>query len=479
MAKRTLITGAAIASVDPDLGDIPRGDILIDGDRIVGVGTNLSADGAEVIDASDMIAIPGLVDTHRHTWQTGLRGILADGGIPDYLRGIRLQMAPRYRAEDMYAGNYVGALDALNSGVTTLVDYCHNILSPDHARAAVEGLRDAGISAVFAHGMTPITTNTWGESRGGRDTEADPAEFHTRARLARAIRDEYFTDSSGLLRFGIAPQEFAIAPPAEVVREFAFARELGARITIHANQVMVRQLFRDVEQLERNRLLGADLLLVHCSFNTPEEWRILEGSGASVSVCAETEMQMGMGYPAIAEATQAGAHPSLGIDCVSGCGGDMISHARLVLQATRYRGDEPGYAQMLAPQTMTWTTRDALRWATMNGAEGAGLGHEIGSITPGKRADIVLVDMSGISQVGWNRNDPTGAVISQTHAGCVDTVLVAGAVVKRGGALVHVDVPSARSVLNASSEYLYEEMERHGGFIPQPPVEIPLYAERA
>ncbi|RXZ51686.1 amidohydrolase family protein [Agromyces binzhouensis] len=475
---RTLISRAAVVSMDDTIGDLPRGDILIEGGVIAAVGADLGVTDAEVIDASTMIAMPGMVDTHRHTWQTALRGILADGNIPDYLRGIRLQMAPRYRAADMYAGNYVGALDALNCGITSIVDYCHNILDPDCAHAAVSGLRDAGIRGLYGHGLTPITSNTWGESLGGSEGDADPADLTTRARLATSIRQEYFS-ADGLLRFGIAPQELAIAPAAQVAREFALARELSARITMHANQVMVRQLFKDVEVLDAHGLLGDDVLLVHCTFNTDEEWRMLEGTGTTVSVCAETEMQMGMGYPAIAEVTTHTPGPSLGIDCVSGNGGDMISHARLVLQASRYRADEPGYQRWMAPQEMSWTTRDALRWLTVNGARAAGVDDVVGSLTPGKRADIVLLEMGGISQAGWNRLDPAGAIIAQAHAGCVDTVLVDGRVVKRGGQLVHVDVPGALRTLADSHEHLYDEMARHGGFIPQPPIDIPLYRERA
>lgn len=478
MSTRILIKDAAVVTMDDALGDLERADILIEDGVIVRVAPGIEAD-AEVIDASRMIAMPGMVDTHRHTWQTALRGILADGNIPDYLRGIRLQMAPRYRAEDMYVGNYLGALDALNSGVTSLVDYCHNILDPDCAHGAVTGLLDAGIRGLYGHGMTPILENKWSESKGGTEGAAVSESYDRRAALATEIKSQYFSSDAQPLRFGLVPQELAITPAAEVVREFAFARELGARMTQHANQVIVRQLFKDVEVMHQHDLLGDDLLLVHCTFNTPEEWKLLEGTGTMVSVCAETEMQMGMGYPAIAEVTAHTPGPSLGIDCVSGDSGDMISHARLVLQATRYRADEPGYQRMVAPQVMSWTTRDALRWLTVNGAKAAGVDDVVGSLTPGKRADVVLLDMGGVSQAGWNRRDPAGAIIAQAHAGLVDTVLVDGRIVKRGGRLVHVDVDAALRRMEASQTYLYEQMDANGGFIPQPPIDIPLYRERA
>ncbi|GAA1007918.1 TRZ/ATZ family hydrolase [Acrocarpospora pleiomorpha] len=475
---RILIENAAVVTMDPALGEFERASILIEDGRIAAVGPDLDAD-AERIDASAMIALPGLVDTHRHVWQSPLRGILADGNIPDYLRGIRLQMAPRFRAEDMYVGNYLGALDALNCGITSVVDYCHNILTPECAHAAVSGLLDAGIRGLYAHGLTPVTSNTWSESKSGSTTAADPGRLETRARLAREIRETYFSSSDQPLRFGIAPQELCIAPVAEVAAEFALAKELDARITLHANQVMVRQLFEDVEVLHRHDLLGDDLLLVHCTFNTPNEWKLLEGTGTMVSVCAETEMQMGMGFPVIREVTDHTPGPSLGIDVVSGASGDLLSHARFVLQATRWRHDEPEYREYRAPQVMGWTTQDALRWLTINGAKAAGVDDVVGSLSPGKRADVVLIDMSGVSVAGWNRREPGSTVIAQAHAGLVDTVLVDGKIVKRGGRLVHVDVEAALAKMRATHDHLFEQMDRHGGFIPQPPVDIPLYRERA
>lgn len=478
MTTRILIKGAAVVSMDPAIGELERGDILVEDGRIVEVRPDIAASDAEIIDASDMIAMPGMVDTHRHTWQTGLRGILANGTIPDYLWGIRLQMAERYRAADMYAGNYLGGLDALNQGVTTIVDYCHNILEPDYAHASVKGLLDSGVRALYGHGMVPITENTWADTKGGADTVAS-SSFGRRADLAREIRSTYFTSEDQRVRFGIAPQELAIAPAAEVKQEFELARELGARITFHANQVNVRQRFKDVEVMHAHDLLGDDLLLVHCTFNTPEEWELLDGTGTMISVCAETEMQMGMGFPAIEEATRYTPGPSLGIDCTSSTNADMISHARLVLQATRWHGDRESYEKMAQSFTMHWTTQHALEWLTINGAKAAGVDDVAGSLTPGKRADIVLLDMSGVSQLGWNRREPGAQVIAQTNSGNVHTVLVDGQIVKRDGELTHVDLAAARRTLEESNAYLYEQMDQHGGFIPEPRLDLPLFRERA
>ncbi|MET7402854.1 amidohydrolase family protein [Dactylosporangium sp. NPDC005572] len=473
---KTVIKHATIATMDPVIGELPTGDILIQDGRIEAVEPQIDTD-AEIIDATGMIAIPGLIDTHRHTWQTALRGLLADGVIPDYIRGVRLQMAPRYRPEDMYWGNYAGALDALNMGVTTIVDYCHNIVTPDHAHEAIRGLRDSGVRALYGHGLSPINENTFAGSASGQGQEA--SAFKQRLATARALRSEYFSSTDQRLTFGICPQELLIAPPEEVAEEFATARELSARLVFHANQVCVRQLFHDVELLHARGLLGPDLLLVHCTFNTRHEWELLREYGVSVSVCPETEMQMGMGFPAIREATEYTAGPGIAIDCVSGAGGDLITEARLVLQAVRWRTDEPGYNNWLAPQQITWTTREALTWATINGARCAGLESVTGSLTPGKRADVVLLDARSISMAGWNRLDPIGAVVAHMNAGNVHTVLVDGQVVKRDGALVHADTAAAIGGLESSREYLMANAEAEGGFIPQPPVDIPLYREHA
>jgi 5-methylthioadenosine/S-adenosylhomocysteine deaminase len=471
---RVLIENAAVVTMDPALGDLERASILVEDGRITAIQPDLSAD-AERIDGSGMIAMPGMVDGHRHTWQTALRGILADGNVIDYLRGFRLQMATLYRPEDMYAANYAGALDALDAGVTTLVDYCHNILTPDYAHASVQGLRDAGIRALYGHGMVPITENTWSQEHGGSDEGATSGSFETRAGWAREVHGQYFSSKDQLLRFAIAPQELAIAPIADVRQEFELARELDARITFHSNQVLVRRLFKDIEVLHAHDLLADDLMLVHANFSTGPEWELLDGTGVTVCVCAETEMQMGMGFPVIREVTDHTPGPCLGIDCTSSTAADMISHARLVLQATRWREDQASYEQLRQPTDMRWTTRDALAWLTINGARAAGLDDLVGSLTPGKRADIVLLNMNGIAHAGWNRRQPGAAIIAQANSGNVDTVLLDGQIVKRGGALVHVDVPAALATLDQSHGYLYDRMDENGGFIPQPPVELPVF----
>src|SRR3954451_23417302 len=162
MPERVLIRGGHVITMDPAIGDLDVADLLIEDGVIAAVQPELDGVEAEVLDAAGKIVLPGFVDTHLHTWQHGLRGICADWSNKDYLRAIRINLAPEYRPEDMYAGNYGGALDSLNAGVTTIADYCHNILTPDHARASVQGLKDAGIRARYGHGMVAITNDGFG-----------------------------------------------------------------------------------------------------------------------------------------------------------------------------------------------------------------------------------------------------------------------------------------------------------------------------
>lgn len=475
---RILIKNAAVVTMDDDLGDFERADVLVDDGKIVDVRPDIDQSGeidAEVIDAKDMILIPGLWDAHRHTWQTGLRGILANGRIPDYLRGFRLQMATLYRPEDMYAAQYAGGLDCLENGVTGLIDYCHNIIDEDYARASVEGLKASGVRGLYGHGMVPVTENTWSEDHGQIEGSEESVVAPWRFDVARKIRAEYFA-SGDILQFGIAPQETAIAPAAEVAKEFGLARELGARITFHSNQVAVPNGgMRDINVLDEHDLLGPDVNFVHLTFTNPDEWELLKDTGATVSICAETEMQMGMGFPVVEEATRYTEAAALGIDCTSSTGGDLLAHAHLVLQAARWHSDAEHYVNFTHPKSINWTTRDALAWITINGAKAAGVDHLVGSITPGKRADLVLLDMSGIAYAGWNRRDPCGMAVVQANSRNVHTVLLDGKIVKRGGKLQHVDVDAAVRRLEASHDYLMKVADENGGFIPQPPVPLPLY----
>ena len=153
--QRLLVGGGTVVSMDPAIGVLPQGDVLIAGDTIVEVAPRIAAGDAEAIDARHAIVSPGFVDTHRHVWQTQLRTCATDWSLFDYFCRMRSIFGSFYSPEDAYLGNYVGALEALHAGITTLVDHSHIMNSPEHADEAVRGLQESGIRGTFCYGLYP------------------------------------------------------------------------------------------------------------------------------------------------------------------------------------------------------------------------------------------------------------------------------------------------------------------------------------
>src|SRR4051794_2564422 len=208
MSERVLLRGGYVLSMDDEVGELPTGDVLIEDGRIAAVGTELDVADAEVLDVAGHVVMPGFVDTHRHTWQTCLRGICADWTLTDYSWGIRLRISPNCAAEDVYAGNYVGALEALDAGVTTILDFSHCNNTPEHADAALQGLRDAGIRAVFGYGYYPAPTLTEPAFPARADRLAD----------ARRIREQ-LPSADALVTMGLALTECGLLPFEDTIAE--------------------------------------------------------------------------------------------------------------------------------------------------------------------------------------------------------------------------------------------------------------------
>jgi cytosine/adenosine deaminase-related metal-dependent hydrolase len=469
---RVLLRDATVVTLDPKLGDLPRADILVEGGEIAAIGPELGVSDAEAIDAAGQIAIPGFANTHLHTWQHCLRGVCADWTVKDYVRCWRIHLGPMYRPRDMYVGNYAGGLDALNAGVTLVVDYCHNVVTRDHAREALRGLRDAGVRALFGLAYTPVLDHGFAAAHPTKVENEDLPDHDARVRFAHQLASEEFSSKDGLVTLAIVPQEIEIADWDDVQAEFRSARELDAWISIHANQVLAPQRWEDVRKIHRAGLLGEDILFVHCSFSADDELALIADAGAAVSVQAETEMQMGMGFPITGKLIEHGIAPSLGVDITSNGSGDMFAQMRMSLQVGRMLGDQAHYERSEMPEDVSLTTRQALEWATVNGARGAGLGDRTGTLTPGKAADLVLVDGNDFNLIGWNRADPVGTVVMQANAGNVSTVLVDGRIVKRDGALVGVDPAAVRRQVEESQAFVNSWAGEHGGILPQPRIEL-------
>jgi 5-methylthioadenosine/S-adenosylhomocysteine deaminase len=455
-SRRLLIENGYVVSMDDAIGELEEGSVLVEGDRIVEVAPRIEGADAERIDARGMVVMPGFVDTHRHTWQTALRAICADWTLMEYFRGIRVNISPEYTADDVYAGNYVGALEALDAGVTSILDFSHCNNSPDHADAGIAGLREAGIRAVYAYGYYPSPV-------------AEPAFASHDERIAdaRRVQAEHFSSADGLLTMGVAITETGLLPWEETAAEVRSARELGVLLTAHTACVWGSRSTMGVPELQAHGLLDSAQVHVHCNALSDGELEMLADAGAKVSSTPETELQMGMGHPVIGRALALGMRPTLGCDIVSLNSGDMFAQMRIGLQFERAMENDPVIASGQMPATLRLGVRDALRWATVNGSEALGLGARVGSLTPGKQADLVLVGGEALNMAP--RPDPVGSVVVQANASNVDTVLVAGHAVKRGGRLVEPDLARARRLVEESRERIFNAVAAKGPLLPPEP----------
>ena len=449
MGTKTLIRGGTVITMDPELGDLPRGDILIEDGKIAGIEQQIDAD-AEVVDASGRIAIPGFVDTHRHTWEAAIRGCAPNATLDDYFVEVLDTFAPAYRAADVYASNLAGSLECLNAGITTLVDWSHINNTPEHADAAIRGLQETGIRAQYAYGSANTSlSDYWFESK-----IAIPAED------VRRVRETYFPSDDGLLTMGLATRGPGFCVEDVVRAEWSLARELGIPITVHVAMGRVAGRFGMIKQLSDYGLLGPDTTYIHCCYFSEEEWRLVAESGGSISIAPQVEVQMGHGWPPVMKAIEYGLPPSLSIDVVTTAPGDMFTEMRSAFGTERARVNaECWQADTPVPDTML-TARRMLEMATINGARVAGLDDRTGSLTPGKRADVVLIDARALNVAPVI--DPVAAVTLCADVSNVETVMVDGQIRKRDGNLVG-DVDRARNLVEAARDYLLAETAKRKG----------------
>ena len=450
---KKLIRNAFIVSVDPAVGDIDGGDLLIQDGLIVAVGRGLDAAGAEVIDGTGCIATPGFVDAHRHLWEGAMRAVTADFSILDFVGNIRLLAAQYFRPEDMYATSLHGAYEALEAGVTTVADYCHNARTAEHVHQAIAGVRDAGVRAIWGYSFTGLAPV--GERHDGGDELA----------FVEALAASEFAQE-GLLTLGICPEEpMHWGENTDAVRaQVALARRLGARMFMHANSAprLDGSLEREVDRLDAIGCLGPDLALVHMGFTAPEEWARLGEVGGHAVFTPETELQMGLGWPAISEACGCGVNIGLGVDITANNSADMFHQMRTALTVERARVMAANPGRQFQTRT-PFDARDALRWGTMGGAAACGLADRVGSLTPGKQADIVLLRADSLSLAGWDRRNPAATIVLQAGVHNVDTVLVAGRIVKRDGRML-ADTRAAVRALEATSAHVHARVAEAGGF---------------
>jgi 5-methylthioadenosine/S-adenosylhomocysteine deaminase len=436
MLPRIRVKGATIVSMDPTLGIIESGDLLIEDGKIIAVGRNLGSWAVVEIDGRGMIAMPGFINGHIHLWQTALRGVAADWTLDHYFGVLIGKVVGLYTPQDVFIGNLVGALDQINSGVTTLFDWCHIVNTPAHADAAVDALQEARIRGVFAYG-TPMTL--FGTK------EPHPID-------ARRMRTERLSSDRALVTMALAIRGTDFAP-GTAEADIRFARELGLLASFHVACAKHGPRPQSMQSLAEQSLLGRDINLVHANFLTPDEFRVIANNGASVSITPEAEMQMGLGLPPTGAALAARANLNIGTDVVTGVSTDMFTQMRFLIQTQRALTNDTFHKREIMPDRLAITVQQVLELATIKSAQCLGLEGRIGSLTPGKEADIVLLRKSDINMRATA--DPVSSIVLHAGVANVDTVIVGGNIVKQNGKLTYRELPRRLAELERSSQRLY------------------------
>ncbi|WP_251091745.1 amidohydrolase family protein [Streptomyces sp. Caat 7-52] len=437
--RRILFTGATIVTMDPGLGVLDRGDLLVEGDTITAVGPRLDPGDAVVADVTGAILSPGFVDTHRHAWQAQLRRIMPDvDDLGGYVTATLAGYAPVYRPEDMYTGTRLAALSAIDSGITTMLDFSHNSRTGEHSDAAIEALRDTGIRGVHA---------SMGPHFGDWDRQW-PGD------LTR-LRDRYFSSDEQLLTLRLATlatEEIAgpaLAYGAELAR---VAADLDVRVSVDA--VFGASSSAAVLSWAEHGILGPGVTLIHCTGLTPEAWKAMGETGTTVALAPTSDAQIGLetAVPAVDEALGAGIRPGLSIDVEVALAGDMFTQMRALHTIQRMRAVNAVHGTDREPSRIS--THDVLDFATLQGARTNALAAVTGSLTPGKKADLLVIQAEDLNNMPLN--DPIGTVVLGSDARNITAVLVNGEPRKWNGDVLDIDLPALRGEVQASRTYVLD-----------------------
>jgi cytosine/adenosine deaminase-related metal-dependent hydrolase len=449
--NRVLIKGATIVTMDDALGDLTSGDLLVEGGCIAAVQSTIDAADAEIVDGLGRIVIPGLINAHMHTWQTALRGYAANWTLPEYFGKMHAGLATVFRPDDIHIATLVGALNQIDCGTTTLVDWCHNNPTPAHTDAAVAGLSESGIRAAFFHGSPKP------DPKPGQPHFSEVP--HPRHEVQRLLGGP-FSNGDGLLTLGLA----ILGPhysTLDVARhDFALAREFGLVASMHQGGGPARTP-QGWRTLVDEGYVGPGINIVHGNNLTDDEIHKFVDLGVSFSVTPENELIQGHGFPITGRLLRLGAAPSLGVDLESVISGDMFSVARVALTVQRALDNAAVRNERNEiPPTSTIPVREGLRWATVEGARMLGLDHRIGSLTPGKAADLVMLNATDLNL--WPLHDPVSTVVMQAGLSNVEAVMIAGVWKKKNRQLLLADRAGKLAALAASGRRIIDEMNKVG-----------------
>ena len=422
---RTLFQGGTIVTLDPKVPNLSTGDVLVERGRIAAVGVNLGAEGAEVVDATGSIVMPGLVDAHHHMWLGVMRRMLPDvDDLFAYIDVVAEKLGAHYRPLDMYLSTKLTAMASLDAGVTTIIDACHSSRSPGHTDAALDALDSAGIRALHMVGAA-------------MDKRASTA--HLPGDLRRLAGN--WNAGDGLVRVGLFGQLN--------LEWWQVARGLDLRILTE----FIGDLAKLGPQFTEPGILGPHNIFNHCTRVPQQTWKSLADAGVHITVNPRSDALFGFDDETFAyqQAIDHGLTPALGIDLDTAFGSDLFGemHAlfaqqRSAMRYRRFRGEQN------VPRPIS--VDSVLRAATVNGARAAGLEGEVGTLTPGKQADIIMVRTNGVAV--FPVTNAIGTIVQAVERCDVDTVMVAGVIRKRAGELLGVDVAKLTGDVTASRDYL-------------------------
>jgi cytosine/adenosine deaminase-related metal-dependent hydrolase len=429
--EEVTIRNAYVITADPGLGELERADVHVRGGRIVAVGENLGGGGRR-IDGRDTIVMPGLIDTHWHLWNTLYRSLAGSDPQSGYF-ALNLRNGPAFKPEDTYRGAKLALADALSSGITTVHDWSHNIRGPEYADANLRAHADVGLRARFSYG-TP-------QGHPG-DQTIDLAE------LERVEREWIRSGRAELVHLGLAGRPPGLAAPAVYRAEWEAARGLGLPVSYHVHSTRAQQALNQVSALASESMLGPETQLIHLLYTSDADRALVAGAGSPVSMSPWTELMIGYGFVPVNELLAAGIRLNFSVDTTALSGtADMFSIMRLAINM----------AHGQAEQEFGLDARRVIEMATIEAARGLGIDDETGSLTPGKRADVIMVraDDPNIAPFTYAPN----MVVLAAQPANVDTVIVDGRVLKRGGELTALD---GERVVSEATESLAAVLARAG-----------------
>lgn len=438
MPDRFLIAGAFLVSMDPAISD-GETDVLVEDGVITAVSPRIEArKDVPVVDGADSFLLPGFVDTHRHCWQGAVRLVGAGWDVDTYMANGHARIAPEVSPAEAYLGNLVSARACLDSGITTVCDESHVQHSWDHSVSLIKALRDSGIRGRFGFGWSAGTANLL--------VSSDPMPAHF-----ERVRHEILSDDTALVTMYAMLRGPVITDTATCMQDIHRARDLGLRMSFHVGH-RNKLNRRDYALLGDTGLLGPDMLFIHGGDASKEELSMMCDNEIALSISSTIESQMeGVGAPSPARVLAAGVRIALSSDTEIAIGGDFFALMRATMIADQLRRmHDSSYANSYDHLT----PRDILRAATIDGARACGLGSTTGSVTPGKRADLIMIDRYSPNMIG--AVDPTAVILHSAHPGNVHTVFVDGVARKKDGfltdgldpRLVHADQQRASSRLS-------------------------------